>query len=315
MSAEVMITDGLTPDVRAAEPAKASVVQPGPLAAPAVAPEDGLLALVDNLLRGHTTLLQRIEDGTDLGGLARGLVGVIAVSAALFGAAMGGYRGGIQVFFAAVKLPMALLLTAALCTPAFAALNAAARGRLDPRRDGAIMLTSLAAASLLISGTAPLILLAGFWAFDYHATTLLVVACCAVGGLFGLLFFLRAVTRGGGPARWWLALGIGLVFAGVGSQMSWTLRPFLVRPRTMEAPFIRAIEGSFLEAVDMSFDSARGRYTPDEASAVEGTEAWEAPTSQVRGESPGEPREAVVPQPAVDAVPRDDRMSLPEPDR
>ena len=227
--------------------------------------EHTTLGLVDDLLRNHGRLLARIAAGEDLGGLARSLVLIIAVSAALFGAAMGAYRGGIQVLFAGIKLPAALLFTAALVTPAFAAMNAAARGRLDPRRDGAVMLTALAAASLLISGTAPLILLAGFWGVSYHDTVLLVVGSCGVGGLFGLGFFLRSVLRGAGLARLWVALGVGVVFAGVGSQMSWTLRPFLVRPRTVQAPFLRDLEGSFLDSVGTSVDSARGRFRREEA--------------------------------------------------
>ena len=223
------------------------------------------LGLVDDLLRNHPRLLARIEAGIDLGGLARGLVLIIAVAAALFGAAMGAYRGGVQVLFSAVKLPAALLFTAALITPAFAALHAGARGHLDARRDGAVMLASLAAASLLLSGLAPVVLLAGFWEFGYHDTVLLVVGACSVGGVFGLSLFLRAVARGRALARGWVALGVGLVFMAVGSQMSWTLRPFLVRPRTVQAPFLRPVEGSFLEAVVTSVDSARGRFRREAA--------------------------------------------------
>ncbi|MEZ4465166.1 MAG: hypothetical protein R3F43_11885, partial [bacterium] len=164
------------------------------------------LGLVDDLLRNHAGVLARIEAGEDSGGLARSLVLIIAVSAGLFGAALGAYRGGLQIAFSAVKLPLALLLTAALCTPAFAALNAAARGFLDARRDGAVMLACLAAASLVMSATAPIVLLAGSWGVTYHGTILLVVLCAAVGGGFGLLLFGRAAVHGGGTARLTIAL-------------------------------------------------------------------------------------------------------------
>ena len=71
--------------------------------------------------------------------------------------------------------------------------------------------------------------------------------------------------RGTRLARLWVAMGVGLVFAGVGSQMSWTLRPFLVRPRTVQAPFLRDLEGSFLDSVGRSLDSAQGRFRREEA--------------------------------------------------
>ena len=238
-----------------------------PLAHRVVGPDAGPTAFILHGILGQAG---------NLGGLARSLVTIIAVSAGLFGAALGAYRGGLQIAFSAVKLPLALLLTAALITPAFAALKAAALGRLDARRDGAVMLASLAAASLVMSATAPVVLLAGSWGVSYHGTILLVVLCCAVGGGFGLLLFARAATRGGGAARFSISLALGLVFCAVGSQMSWTLRPFLVRPRTAQAPFIRDVEGSFLEAVDMSIDSARGRYRRPEAPLPDVGSAGEA---------------------------------------
>ncbi len=46
---------------------------------------------------------------------------------------------------------------------------------------------------------------------------------------------------------------------------AWTLRPYLVRPRTPAAPFLRSVESSFLGAVATSFDSARGIYHRESA--------------------------------------------------
>lgn len=246
-----------------------------PAAAPPVdtrpAPEiAGVFGLVDALLRDHRRILDRIAADDRLTALARGLVVIILCCAALFGAAMGFYRGGWQVLYAAIKLPLAVLLTAALSVPAFMAMNAAA-GRARPRQDAALVLLALAGASLLISATAPVIVLAAFVEYAYHSTILLVVGCCATGGLYGLWIFVRGVQRQGGPARVLTGLALAMVFSTVGSQMSWTLRPFLLRPRTQQAPFLRAIEGSFMEAVRGSTDSARGRYyrpaapLPDEA--------------------------------------------------
>jgi hypothetical protein len=53
----------------------------------------------------------------------------------------------------------------------------------------------------------------------------------------------------------------------VGAQMSWTLRPYLVRPRTVEVPFIRAVEGSVIGAALESWSSARGIYDDDHPEA------------------------------------------------
>jgi hypothetical protein len=240
----------------------------------------GIFGLVDALLRDHRRILDRIAADDRLTELARGLVVIILCCAALFGAAMGFYRGGIQMLFAAIKLPLAVLLTAALSVPAFMAMNAAAEGKAHPRQDATLVLLSLAGACLLISATAPIIVLAAFWEYAYHSTILLVVACCGVGGLYGLRIFVRGVQQRKTPARVLIGLALAMVFGAVGSQMSWTLRPFLVRPRTVQVPFIRGIEGSFMESVRMSTDSARGRYIREAAPLPEAAEAIEpAPMS------------------------------------
>ena len=240
----------------------------------------GIFGLVDALLRNHGRIIERIEKDDRLAELARGLVVIILVGAAIFGAAMGFYRGGIQMLFAAVKLPLAILLTAALSVPAYVAMNTAANREARPRQDASLVLLALAGASLLISATAPIIVLAAFWGYAYHSMILLVVACCGVGGLYGLAIFVRGVARRAGPARILIGLGLAMVFGAVGSQMTWTLRPFLVRPRTVQVPFIRGIEGSFMESVGRSTDSARGVYRRESAPLPESArEAIEAPIS------------------------------------
>ncbi|MEM9695334.1 MAG: hypothetical protein AAGA56_22515, partial [Myxococcota bacterium] len=59
--------------------------------------------------------------------------------------------------------------------------------------------------------------------------------------------------------------GIGLVFLSALAQTSWISRPYLVRPQTVDVPFVRPLEGGFVEAIATSFQSRRGRYTRDHA--------------------------------------------------
>lgn len=221
------------------------------------------LALVDGLLRDQRRVLDRIDRGEALGDLVRTCVLTIAASAAVLGAAMGWQRGGLQVLFAAVKLPLVLLLTAGLVTPALSALDHAVGGRGDLRRDLAGVLAALALAGLLMAATAPVVLLGGAL-LGYHGTILMIVACCGVGGLGGLLFFGRALLRRGEGRRLTGLLFLGLS-AIVGSQMAWTLRPWVVRPQSPEVVFVRSLEGSFLESVWGSYDSARGIYHRESA--------------------------------------------------
>jgi hypothetical protein len=227
--------------------------------------ESAGLGAVDALLRDRAQIRARITQGDDLVGLSRTFVLTIAAACAVMGAVIGSYRGGVQVAYAGLKLPLVVLLTAGVTTPAYSALRAALRGHTDVRRDAATVLAALALTSLLIAATAPFVLLAVTVGVGYHDLVLLIVACCGLGGLAGLVFFADAQRDSSVGDRRLVGLVTMLVFALAGSQLSWSLRPYLVRPRTEEVPLVRSLEGSFLDAVGRSFDSARGVYARDYA--------------------------------------------------
>lgn len=228
------------------------------------------LGTIDEALRDPSALQARIEDGEDLAGVARAMIFAIAGCGAAFGASMGAYRGGLQILYAAVKLPAAVLLTAAICAPALTALEAALeRGSPEPstgadasmRRDLALVLFVLARASFVLAALAPLLLLAVSLNAGYHALILLASGCCAVAGLSALVQLGRGLARQGDGLRA-VAVGVAFVttFALIGMQMSWMLRPYLVRPRAPATTFVRGLDSNFFEAVATSVDSARGRY-------------------------------------------------------
>lgn len=245
----------------------------------------GALAVIDQLLRDRRGLLDRIESENDLVGIARAMILTIIVSAAVFGASLGLHCGGIQVVYALIKLPLVILLTAALATPALSALRSVVEGHTQVRRDIALVLSSLALGSLVIAALAPIIMLAVGWDVDYHTLILLTVGCCAVGGLVGLSLFISG-TRETALSSRVLILSVALLVVGlVGAQMTWTMRPYLVRPQHVEignVPFLRSLEGSFLDSVNTSSKSAMGIYAPDEAPLLAPLPELQADEPEVR---------------------------------
>ena len=221
------------------------------------------LAAIDRLLRDRDAVLARVRDDIDLLDLARVMLLTIAVSSAVFGAALGTYRGGIQILYAALKFPLLMLITAAICAPSLTAFNAALDRPSSLRRDLALVLVSLAMGGLLLVAQAPLILLASSLHFAYHSVILLTFGCCAITGLGSLVTLSRGMRATFEHRRHSAVFTLLMVFCVVGAQLAWTLRPYVVRPRTPDVPFVRNIEGSLLEAVSGSLDSARGIYTRD----------------------------------------------------
>lgn len=226
---------------------------------------DGPLGVIDLLLRDREAFREHLEDARDLASIARALLITVLLGCAVFGASMGAYRGGLQLLYAAVKLPLVVLLTAGVCGPALSGALAAVRGEHSFVKDLLLVLSALALGSMVLAALAPAVILAVLAGIHYHSLILLIVTCCGGAGLFGLLFFVQSLRRRRGSGLL-IATPIALlVFALVGSQMAWTFRPFVLRPRTAHVPFIREVEGGFLDAVSRSADSARGVYHRDAA--------------------------------------------------
>jgi hypothetical protein len=223
------------------------------------------LGLVDQLLRDRAGVLERVRGGDGLVELVKTLVLTIVVGAALAGAAMGSFRGGAQIAYAAVKLPMALLATAVLCAPALSALSRALGRPSSLARDLALVVTALATGALVLVALVPLLLVARAMDLAYHGSILLTVGCCALAGLGSIGVLVSGVRRVSSRDVGIVVLAFTLVFAAVGAQVAWTLRPWLVRPRTADVPFVRAIEGSLYDAVVDSVSSARGVYHREQA--------------------------------------------------
>lgn len=246
--------------VEAAEQAKP---QAPPLKAPVIErdePLSGPFEVLDELLRSRSKLLRRIERGQDLRQIARAMLLVIGCSAAALGAVLGMYRGGEQVLYAAIKLPLVLIGAATVCAPVYTALKRSLGDEAVFAKDLALFLSALALASLMSASLSPLLLCAILDGAGYHALILATVVLVGLGGLAGYEFFFRGMSmqikRGHRVISTTLLIVMGLV----GSQLSWLMRPYLVRPQTEAVPFVRALEGSFFDAVVTSISSSQGRY-------------------------------------------------------
>jgi len=164
----------------------------------------------------------------------------------LYGAVMGTY-GGIssgrllQVFYSGVKVPLLLLTTFALSLPSFWVLNML----LGLTEDFARVLWALVAAqatlTMVLASFAPL---TAFWyvsAEDYHAAILFNAAMFGAASFASQMILRRAyrplIARN--PRHRWMRRLWLVIFAFVGIQMGWVLRPFLGDP-TRPVQFFRA---------------------------------------------------------------------------
>ncbi len=222
------------------------------------------LGTIDLLLRDRDRMLTKIKTG-NVGEILRTMTVTIAVAMMIVGAALGSYRGGEQILYAAIKLPLVLLGTAALSAPVLTAIGSALGRRSRLAVDFALVMSALAFGALIVVAFTPLIMLGRAVDISYHHMILATVAVFAIGGLAALLMIVRAMSIEGGKGWRTSVAGLCIVFVMVGGQLAWALRPYVLRPRTPEIVFVRDVEGSLFDAIVGAVRSARGIYYRDEA--------------------------------------------------
>lgn len=228
-----------------------------------------LLMLTSRVLRDPKGLVADHLHDDGFATLAPRLLVITALGAAVFGMVVGSYRGGVQVLYAAVKMPLLLLIPVVVSLPAVRAFFLAAELEVDRRAIGMASLTGMARTAVLAAALAPVLWL--FWSLgvDYHLAVLTLAAALGVVGLPGMLTVVRTLPSGG-RRRWMATAGSLAVLGLVTAQTGWLLRPFVARP-SAEVTFVRPLEEDVFSSLGATKRSAIGDYD----------EAWEADTPRM----------------------------------
>lgn len=219
--------------------------------------------VLERLLRCPQQVVAQCCGDRDLRRLAGLALLAIAIGGVVFGAAVGSFRGGRQIVFAALKIPLATMATLAVCGPAMMAFAAAFDRGWSLRTVLAISLSAAARSSLVLLALAPVLWLLIDLGAPYHAVKLLSALAYALGGLSALMVVLRAL--GPGPGGFGATLAFIGVFLLVGGQTGWVLRPYLGRPDHRTVPLFVAgpedggVIGALWESGTATFRTGRKR--------------------------------------------------------
>lgn len=213
---------------------------------------------VSLLLRDPGEVARRCLEEEDLRPLTLAALGALVLGAAVYGGVLGSFRGGVQIAYAATKVPLAMLAALVIAVPAFHAI-AASLGRPWPLRTVvSLTVASAGRAALVLLASAPVLWLTYDLGLGYHAAALAATLAYVLAAAAAL----GVLLRGLGDARHRLTttLAFVAVFVAAAGQTGWLLRPYLVRPRSEEVPFIRDREGGFADALYRSSRSSVGLY-------------------------------------------------------
>lgn len=185
------------------------------------------LAIIETILRDRHNFFAEIRDEVNF--------------LASYGLVMGASHSVLQSITAFFKLPVLFLLTLAICTPSLHFFNILFGSKQTILQSVTLILTAIATTAVLLFSLSPITLFFLTTSSEYQFYKLLNVTCFALAGSMGVVFLrqgMQIVTEDsneGIKTRRLVFLFWSFLYGFVGSQMAWTLSPFIGAP---DKPFI-----------------------------------------------------------------------------
>jgi hypothetical protein len=221
------------------------------------------LAVIETILRNRNHFFSEIRDGINLQEKIRAMFISSIAFLAVYGAVMGSTHSLWQALSSAVKLPVLFLVTLVVCSPTLYFFNVLFGSNQSLTQNIALILTAITVTAVLLLSFAPITMFFLLTTSQYQFFKLLNVVVFAVAGIMGVIFLsqgMRVVSasgkEGAGARRMVLRLWI-LVYAFVGSQMAWTLRPFIGAPG-IKFELFRQLGGNFYTNIVASIGEILG---------------------------------------------------------
>lgn len=192
-----------------------------------------ILLYAENVLRAKPWAVQEGRPGKTLAQL--GLM--VAAFGITYGAVMGSFGGVLgehfwQVVFSAVKVPFLLLGTFALSLPSFFVVNTLFGLRSDFSQSLRALLATQAGLTIILASFAPFTVVWYASSSNYQGAILfntLMFGCASLAAQWLLRRFYQPLIERNPRHRVLLRAWL-VIYAFVGIQMAWVLRPFIGNP-------------------------------------------------------------------------------------
>jgi len=222
---------------------------------------------VDYLLQHPQMVLDSIVHDRDLWRLKGTFLVVSIFMCSVYGATMGAtnllqgstmplYGKFAMVAITSFKVTTLLLLTLVIVIPPIYVSNAFVGSRFSFKQLVALLLAGCAVTSTVLASLATVAFFFSLTTSSYYFVKLMHVAFFVYAGALGLQFVMtafRAVAfQTGRHLNYGLVFLWILLYAFVGTQLAWVMRPFIGRP-DMAVTIFREREGNFYENIADSF--------------------------------------------------------------
>lgn len=224
------------------------------------------LSVVETILRSRRDFFVEIREGKGVAEKMRAMLMASVAFFALYGAVMGSSHSLLQALSSAVKMPLLFLSTLVVCAPTLYFFNLNAGSNQSLSQNVALMLTTITVTAVLLLSFAPVVTFFLLTTSQYQFFKLLNVGVFTISGVVGVTFLgqgMQVVSDGGGEGAGarrrvvWMWI---ILYAFVGSQMAWTLRPFVGAPG-LPFELFRQLGGNFYANILASFGEVLGFVT------------------------------------------------------
>ncbi len=223
-------------------------------------------AVVETILRQRQQFFDEIREGINVAEKTRAMFVSSAAFLAVYGAVLGSTHSLIQALSSAVKLPLLFLITLIICIPALYIFSVLFGSNQRVGQCLALVLAAITVTAVLLLSFAPITLFFMLTTSGYQFFKLLNVLFFAIAGWVGVLFLgrgMRAIAaadaKEGSKTRSMILYLWIVLYAFVGSQMAWTLRPFIGDPG-MQFELVRQLGGNFYTNVLISLGEVLGFF-------------------------------------------------------
>jgi hypothetical protein len=221
--------------------------------------------IIEKILRNRYGFFEEIREGIDLQEKMKAMLISSITFFALYGAVMGASHSLWQTMSSAVKLPILFLATLFVCVPSLYFFSLLFGSNQSLSQSLTVILTAITVTAVLLLSCAPITLFFLLTTSQYQFFKLLNVAIFSVSGLMGIVFLYQGIkvvsgSEGeGATTRKWVLIMWMFVYAFVGSQMAWTIRPFIGAPGS---PFelFRQLGGNFYSNIFYSIGEILGLF-------------------------------------------------------
>jgi hypothetical protein len=222
------------------------------------------------IFQNREAYFEQVNSSRNSGSSAMYQALIILGLAFFYGLVMGSYNSPFQAIVTGIKVPSLLLLALLICFPAFYVIQYMLGSRLSLLQMVNTILSGFVVLTTIMASFAPIVVFFMITGNNYAFLKLLHVGIFIFSGIFGMFTIIEALKYSCEKKNVYPKIGINIfkfwifIFAFVGMQLAWNLRPF-IGDKNLPMEIFREKEGNFYLAVFQSMGDLLGVHNDKQA--------------------------------------------------